>query len=155
CGQPGVLAVCRKLAAQPTPDNLDPLALLAILGGPEDARLVAALGQTTALGPGRFTVLGTYGHPALIDLVLAALTDADPATAAAAGSVRWARHGVAVGDPAAGAVSGKVEGLAPAVGAVSAGAVRRGKHHLRNTFHMPLFGARWVICKRPIEPKLL
>jgi len=85
CGQPGVLAVCRKLAAQPTPDNLDPFELLAILGAPEDARLVAALGQTAALGPARFTVVGTYGHPALMDLVLAALTDADPATAAAAG----------------------------------------------------------------------
>src|SRR5437667_460911 len=73
CGQPGVLAVCRKLAAQPTPDNLDPLELLAILGGPEDAPLVAALGQTAALGPARFTLVGTYGHPALMDLVLAAL----------------------------------------------------------------------------------
>src|SRR2546422_7239882 len=86
CGQPGVLAVCRKLAAQPAPDDLDPLELLAILGGSEDAQLVAALGQTAALGPARFRLVGAYGHPALMDLVLAALTDADPATAAAAGA---------------------------------------------------------------------
>src|SRR5947209_11759653 len=86
CGQPGVLAVCRKLAAQPAADDLDPLELLAILGGPEDAPLVAALGQTAALGPARFTLVGTYGHPALMDFVLAALTDADAATAAAAGA---------------------------------------------------------------------
>ena len=86
CGQPGVLAVCRKLAAQPAPDDLDPLELLAILGGPEDAPLVAALGQTAALGPARFTLIGTYGHPALMDFVLAALTEPDPAIAAAAGA---------------------------------------------------------------------
>src|SRR2546426_10550881 len=86
CGQPGVLAVCRKLATQPAPDNLDPLELLAILGGPEDAQLVAALGRTAALGAARFRLVGAYGHPALMDLVLAALTDADPATAAAAGA---------------------------------------------------------------------
>src|SRR2546427_6023009 len=86
CGQPGVLAVCRKLAAQPALDDLDPLELLAILGGPEDAPLVAALGQTAALGPARFRLVGAYGHPALMDIVLAALSDADPATAAAAGA---------------------------------------------------------------------
>src|SRR5207249_2107615 len=73
CGQPGVLAVCRKFAAQPTPEDLDALELLAILGAPEDARLVATLTSTPALGPARFHLVGTYGHPALMDLVLAAL----------------------------------------------------------------------------------
>jgi len=86
CGQPGVLAVCRKFAAQPTPEDLDALELLAILGAPEDARLVATLTSTPALGPARFHLVGTYGHPALMDLVLAALADSDPALAAAAGA---------------------------------------------------------------------
>jgi hypothetical protein len=86
CGQPGVLAVCRKLAAQPTPEDRDALELLAILGTPDDARLVATLATTPALGPARFQVVGTYGHPALMDVVLAALTDKDPAIAGAAGA---------------------------------------------------------------------
>jgi len=86
CGQPGVLAVCRKLAAQPTPEDRDALELLAILGAPEDARLVATLATTAALGPGRFQLVGTYGHPALMDLVLTTLTEPDPAIAAAAGA---------------------------------------------------------------------
>jgi len=86
CGQPGVLAVCRKLAAQPTPEILDALELLAVLGGPEDVQLVTMLATTSALGPPRFELVGTYGHPGLMDLVLAALTDEDPAIAAAAGA---------------------------------------------------------------------
>jgi uncharacterized protein (TIGR02270 family) len=84
-GQPGVLLVCRKLAAEPTLENLDALELLAILGTPEDARSIAALATNAALGPQRFRLLGTYGHPALMDLVLTALVEPDPAIAAAAG----------------------------------------------------------------------
>lgn len=85
-GQPGVLAVCRKLAAEPTPEILDALELLAVLGGPEDVQLVATLATTAALGPARFQLVGTYGHPRLMDLVLTTLTDKDPAIASAAGA---------------------------------------------------------------------
>lgn len=85
-GQPGVLSVCRKLAAEPTPENLDALELLAILGTPEDARSIATLATTPALGPARFGLVGTYGHPALMDLVLTALVEREPAGAAAAGA---------------------------------------------------------------------
>jgi uncharacterized protein (TIGR02270 family) len=84
-GQPGVLAVCRKLAAQPTLEILDALELLAVLGGPEDAQLMATLATTAALGPARFDLVGTYGHPGLMDLVLTTLAEPDPAIAAAAG----------------------------------------------------------------------
>jgi len=84
CGQPGVLAVCRKLAAQPTPQDRDALELLAVLGTPDDARLLATLASSAALGPARFHLVGTYGHPGLMDLVLSALGEPDPATAAAA-----------------------------------------------------------------------
>jgi uncharacterized protein (TIGR02270 family) len=86
CGQPGVLAVCRKLAAEPRTEDLDALILLAILAGADDARLIATLATTAALGPRRFDVLATYGHPGLMDLVLAALVEPDPAVAAAAGA---------------------------------------------------------------------
>jgi hypothetical protein len=80
------LAVCRKLAAQPTPEILDALELLAVLGGPEDVQLVATLATTAALGAPRFQLVGTYGHPGLMDLVLTTLTDKDPAIASAAGA---------------------------------------------------------------------
>ena len=85
-GQPGVLAVCRKLAAEPSLENLDALELFAILGTPDDARSIAALATNAALGPPRFRLLGTYGHPALMDLVLTALVEPEPAVAAAAGA---------------------------------------------------------------------
>src|SRR3989449_11130807 len=62
CAQPGVMAVCRKLAAQPAPDNFDPLELLAILCGPGDPHVVAALGQTPTRGAARCRPCGTHGH---------------------------------------------------------------------------------------------
>ena len=85
-GERGVLAVCRKLAADLSPPRIAVLELLAVLGGPDDVRLFATVACADALGPARFQLVGTYGHPSLMDLVLAALTDPDPAIAAAAGS---------------------------------------------------------------------
>lgn len=85
-GEQGVVAVCRRIAAEPKPEIMDVLELLAILGGPEDLPLFTALASADALGAGRFGPVATYGHPALIDLVLDALADTDPATAAAAGA---------------------------------------------------------------------
>ncbi|HYU10452.1 MAG TPA: hypothetical protein VEK77_13835 [Gemmatimonadales bacterium] len=86
CGKQSVLAVCRKLVAEPSLETLDILELLAILGGPEDLGLFATVASTEALGPVRFRLVGTYGHPGLVDLLLAALADPDPATAAEAGA---------------------------------------------------------------------
>ncbi len=85
CREQGVLLMGRKLAEHPAPENLDALELLAILGGQEDLSLVAAIGNTTEVGPDRFRVVGTYGHPQLIELVLAGMADPDPGTAWAAG----------------------------------------------------------------------
>ncbi len=83
--QQGILTYCRRAAAIPSPDQLDSLRVLAILGAPEDFPLIAAYGQTTALGPDRFSVLGSYGHPGLVQIILDALSDKDPLTAVAAG----------------------------------------------------------------------
>jgi uncharacterized protein (TIGR02270 family) len=85
-GQQGVLAVCRRLAGQPTAEDMNSLELLAILGTWEDLPLVAALATMTALGPARLHLVGTYGHPALMELVFANLAVPDPAVAAAAGA---------------------------------------------------------------------
>ena len=83
--QQGILTYCRRTAASPSPDQLDSLRVLAILGAPEDFPLIAACGQTTALGPDRFSVLGSYGHPGVVQIILDRLSDKDPLAAVAAG----------------------------------------------------------------------
>ena len=85
CGEPGILAVGRRFAEEPSPDRVDALELLAILRGSEDLPRFAAIGREQAVGAERFRLLGSFGHPALINLILAGLADPDPATAAAAG----------------------------------------------------------------------
>jgi uncharacterized protein (TIGR02270 family) len=83
---PGVLLLARQLAEAPKPDNLHALELLAILGGPEDVQRMTSIARVKELGPDRFKVLGCFGHPALVDLLLAELANPDPETAAAAGA---------------------------------------------------------------------
>jgi len=86
CGEPGVLAVGRKFAQTPAPDQADALELLAILGGSEDLPAFAVIGRQATLGPSRFRLLGCFGHPGLMELVMAGICDPDPATAVAAGA---------------------------------------------------------------------
>ncbi|MGH9262800.1 MAG: hypothetical protein ACRD08_23355, partial [Acidimicrobiales bacterium] len=84
CGEPGILAACRKLASDAPAESLDALELLAILGGPADLDRFRALGGARELGPSRFRLLGAFGQPALMDTILAGVADPDPATAVAA-----------------------------------------------------------------------
>jgi uncharacterized protein (TIGR02270 family) len=87
CGEPGVLALGRKVAEEPTVDNLGALELLAALGGPGDQQLMTGIGGAHDLGPDRFRLLGAYGNPALMNLVLEGIIDPDdPASAMAAGA---------------------------------------------------------------------
>jgi uncharacterized protein (TIGR02270 family) len=86
CGEPGILAVGRKLAENPTSDDLDALRLLAVLGGPDDLPLMTGIARLRELGPARFPLLGAYGHPALMDVVLEGIADPDPTTAYMAGA---------------------------------------------------------------------
>jgi len=58
---------CRKRAIEASPDHIDALVLLAILGKPQDLPRILALGQAEQLGPRRFEILGAYGHPAVIE----------------------------------------------------------------------------------------
>ncbi|HEX5576515.1 MAG TPA: hypothetical protein VFX42_11615, partial [Gemmatimonadales bacterium] len=81
---PGALLLARQLAETPTLDNLYALELLAILGETEDVQRVIALAKVKELGPARFKLVGAFGHPALIELVLAELTNSDPEAAVAA-----------------------------------------------------------------------
>lgn len=86
CGERGVLAVGRKFAQAPAPDQADALELLAILGGLEDLPGFTAIGRQATLGPSRFRLIGCFGHPALMELVMVGIRDPDPATAVAAGA---------------------------------------------------------------------
>jgi uncharacterized protein (TIGR02270 family) len=86
CRVPGVVAVLRQLADAQGPGGVDILHLLAVLGAPGDAPRIRALVAAPARGPGRFRLAGAYGHPGLMDLVLAGMEDPDAATAGAAGA---------------------------------------------------------------------
>jgi uncharacterized protein (TIGR02270 family) len=83
---PGALAYGRQCAERPTLAGLDGLRMFAVLAGPEDARRTAAALDGADLGAERLALLGTLGVPASVDAVIAAMDDADPATAAAAGA---------------------------------------------------------------------
>jgi uncharacterized protein (TIGR02270 family) len=84
---PEVLQVGRRVDVKTAAkDWLDELGLLAILGEPADLPRITAIGSAPDLGPDRFRIIGAFGHPALMDLVLPALRDPDPATAVAAGA---------------------------------------------------------------------
>jgi uncharacterized protein (TIGR02270 family) len=85
-GVPGALLLARQLAEAPKPDNLYGLELLAILGGPEDVQRMTTIAKVKELGPGRFRLLGSFGHPGLMELLLAELGNADPEIATAAGA---------------------------------------------------------------------
>jgi hypothetical protein len=67
-------------------DNLYALELLAILGGSEDLQRMTSIAKAAELGPARYKLLGSYGHPALVEWLLAELANPDPATAVAAGA---------------------------------------------------------------------
>jgi uncharacterized protein (TIGR02270 family) len=103
CGVQGVLAALRQLAAAPSPARMPMLRLLAVLGTPEDAARVYALACAAELGPERFRLAGAFGDPRFVPMILQALADPDPASAAAAGAafLRLTGVDVSTGDRAA------------------------------------------------------
>lgn len=80
----GLLAFLRSVP--PTPEQYDALALLAVLGKPEDLKLLMAAARAASLGPRRLSLLGMFGHPEGMDVLLREMRNPDPATAAAAGA---------------------------------------------------------------------
>jgi hypothetical protein len=86
CRDPTLLALCREAARQPSPATIDALHMLAVLGGPADLPTIDAIGRGAGLGPARFRVLGAYGHPSMVDVLVRESANPDPATAAAAGA---------------------------------------------------------------------
>ena len=80
-----LLDYCRLQAQTPSPDNWDALQLLAILGKPQDLQRILALGKHAPLGPLRFQLLATFGHPDVVELLLKTMRGPDPEDAAEAG----------------------------------------------------------------------
>ena len=85
-GQTGLLVVLRCYVGNLDEKNWDAMLLLAILGQPEDLERILAIGDAAALGPRRFQALGAFGHPCVVDALLAAVENPDPGCAAAAGA---------------------------------------------------------------------
>ncbi|HTO88062.1 MAG TPA: hypothetical protein VMR54_11120 [Thermoanaerobaculia bacterium] len=81
-----LLDACRERVRGSKGEDHDAAYLLAILGRPEDSREILALGRNASLGPRRFRLLGSFGHPLVVEDLLSELTSADAATAAAAGA---------------------------------------------------------------------
>jgi uncharacterized protein (TIGR02270 family) len=84
--QPWLVDHCRQAArkASLSPASADAAEHLAILGSAQDLEVLRALGSDRARGPARFELLATYGHPALIDVIIGGFDPARPGDAAAA-----------------------------------------------------------------------
>lgn len=97
--QPWVLEHCRRAAAQPSLERWDAILFLGILGKPQDLPLILTIGRAEELGPQRFEVLGAYGHPAVVGLLLDAAASDDEESASAAATAYQKITGVDPGDP--------------------------------------------------------
>lgn len=83
---PDLLAHCRDLTARPVPAHGEALLLLAILGGAEQVTRILDVGRAAELGTLRFRILGAFGHPHVVDLLLNGMESKDPRIAISAGA---------------------------------------------------------------------
>ncbi|MCL4204039.1 MAG: FHA domain-containing protein [Pirellulaceae bacterium] len=84
--QKWLLDYCRWQAEQPVPTHWEAVWMLAVLGKPGDCTLIREVGRNPRLGPERFGVLASFGHPRVVPDLLPAIASEDPAVAVAAGS---------------------------------------------------------------------
>jgi uncharacterized protein (TIGR02270 family) len=83
-GQALVLDAARPLLARPSPESLVPLHLFAAIAPPTEASHLTNLAKAAELGPSRFDLLATSGLPAMVPILLTAMRQPEPASAAAA-----------------------------------------------------------------------
>jgi uncharacterized protein (TIGR02270 family) len=76
----------RGVAAELSPEAIEPLATLAAVAPPEEYRLIGTVAANPAAGPDRFRVIGSFGHPYFVDFLLKEIENPDPAVAASAGA---------------------------------------------------------------------
>ena len=95
-GYGGWLTYCRALADAPAPDGVHAIAMLAAVLPPQEYKAVTALAAQPAFGPERHQIAAAFGHPVMVDFLLAEMESADPATASGAGAAFSKMLGVAV-----------------------------------------------------------
>jgi uncharacterized protein (TIGR02270 family) len=81
----GTMGIVRSAATSPSKENLAAHRLLAALGEPADLPAIRQLVVTPALGPDRFAMAASFGHPSLAPLLLDALSSDNKREAIAAG----------------------------------------------------------------------
>lgn len=87
---------CRAIAARPTPDSVEAIAMLATVLPPNEYQSVAALASTPAFGPKRHAIAAAFGHPVMIDYLITEMESDDPATASGAAAAFTRMLGVSV-----------------------------------------------------------
>jgi len=95
-GYAGWLPFCRNLAAQPTPEGVDAIAMLAAVLPPQEYQAVTTLASTSAFGPRRHRIAAAFGHPVMVEYLLKEMESEDPAAAAGAAAAFGRMLGVAV-----------------------------------------------------------
>jgi uncharacterized protein (TIGR02270 family) len=74
----------RSLAAAPTPELLESIALFAAVAPPEEYELIGAVAANAAAGPNRYRVIASFGHPYFIPFLIDEMARPDPVAAARA-----------------------------------------------------------------------
>ena len=95
-GYGGWLTHCRALADAPAPDGVEAIAMLAAVLPTQEYRAVTAMAAQKAFGRERHQIAAAFGHPVMVEFLLAEMESADPATAAGAGAAFSRMLGVAV-----------------------------------------------------------
>ena len=95
-GYQGWLSHCYRLVKQPTPEGVEPVAMLATMLPPHEYKAVTALASNAGFGPARYRIAAAFGHPVMIDFLLGEMENPDPALAAGAGAAFSKMLGVAV-----------------------------------------------------------
>ncbi|MCO8121115.1 FHA domain-containing protein [Stieleria sp. TO1_6] len=95
-GQPWLLDHCRNVAKNPTPDQFDTLYMLAVLGGPSERNVLVEVAGCETLGPSRLELLGSFGDPATVPILIKAMKSEDVRSAIAAATAFSKITGVSV-----------------------------------------------------------
>ena len=68
-----VLDYCRRAATRIEPQHWETFYIFAVIGTADDVDAISKIGQTSGLGSRRFDVLGAYGSPRTVDILLDAM----------------------------------------------------------------------------------
>lgn len=95
-GYQGWLSHCYRLVKEPRPDGVEPITMLASVLPVHEYKAVTALASAAGFGPARHRIAAAFGHPVMVDFLLAEMESPDPAAAAGAGAAFSKMLGVAV-----------------------------------------------------------